>query len=371
MSEIQRRLITYCSNIHPAVSWEESFAALREHVPTVKESVSPDRPFPLGLRLSARQAAELACDTAPFARWLEEAGCFVPTVNGFAYGAFHGCEVKLNAYLPDWHSLERAGYTKLLADLLSGWLPKGMTGSISTVPVGFKATTSPVEFRARLLDVLRHLDWLKNGMGADIVLALEPEPGCLIETAADFAAFLDWMEFPEPLEERIGICLDCCHHAVQFEEPEAVAEILDRRGVKIAKVQASSALRVGEGKKDLLRRFVEPCYLHQVVVKGRDGSFARYDDLPEALEAQGGGKGGEWRCHFHVPLFWERDEDLNTTRSFVERLLPHLDPGLLLEVETYSWKVLPPSLRRESLASNIVREIKWLQGAAYAADRRH
>lgn len=371
MPEVRRRLITYCSNIHRAESWEETFAALKEHVPRVKEEVSPHHPFPIGLRLGARGAKELrAGGVAPFTEWLRAENCFVPTINGFAYGAFHDTPVKMNAYLPDWHSKERCDYTILLADLLSLWLPEGMTGSISTVPVGFKAHTSPIEFRARLLDVLRHLDRLWQVRGADIVLALEPEPGCVLETAADMVHFVEWMEFPQELQSRLGICLDCCHHAIQFEEPGEVAAALLQGGGRIAKVQASSALTVRHDKREALHPFVEPCYLHQVVVRDREGKLFRYHDLPDALQEHQGEGGDEWRCHFHVPLFMERAGEVETTRSFVEGLLAHLDPGLLLEVETYSLSALQQQLRPEGLTASIVREIRWLQGAADAAQRR-
>ena len=369
MSQVQRRLITYCSNIHRAESWQETFAALREHVPRVKERVSPEHAFPIGLRLCERAATELAAwGVDRFEEWLRAENCFVPTINGFAYGAFHGTLVKMNAYLPDWHSRERRDYTILLADLLSGWLPEGMTGSISTVPVGFKAHVSPVEFRARLLDVLRHLDQLWQVRGADIVLALEPEPGCVLETAADMAHFVEWMDFPEELQSRLGICLDCCHHAIQFEDPGEVAAAL--AGVRIAKVQASSALTVTHDRRQALNPFVEPRYLHQVVIRDRNGRLSRYYDLPDALLEHEGEGGDEWRCHFHVPLFMERAGEVETTRFFVEGLLPHLDPGLLLEVETYSWSALQPKLRPEGLTESIVREIRWLQEAADAAHRR-
>lgn len=370
MPEVHPRLITYCSNIHAADSWEETLAALREHVPGIKEAVSPDRPFPLGLRLAARAAAELAAgENVHFARWLRAENCFVPTLNGFAYGSFHRSTVKRKAYLPDWHSHERSRYTMLLADLLAGWLPEGMTGSISTVPVGFRANASPIEFRARLLEVLRHLEMLRQTKGADIVLSLEPEPGCMLETVADLAGFLEWMEFPEELGSRLGICLDCCHHAVQFEEPEEVAALLAEKGVRIGKVQVSSAPRVRHEGREALRQFAEPRYLHQVVVRGRDGGLRRYDDLPDALDLKYAGE-GEWRCHFHLPLFVERVKELETTRFFVERLLPHLDPQTLLEVETYSYSVLPPQLQSEGVTGSVIREILWLKEAVDAADRR-
>lgn len=365
------RIITYCSNIHPGESWEETFRALQEHVPKVKQAVSPDARFPIGLRLSSRAARELlAGGRASFASWLREAGCYVPTINGFVYGAFHGEAVKQKVYLPDWHSRERAEYTNLLADLLAEWLPAGITGSISTVPIGFKATLCPAEYRTRVLQVLTHLECLKKEMGVDIVLALEPEPACVLETTADLVRFVEEMDLPAPLRERVGICLDCCHLAQQFEEPESALSLLADSGIRVGKVQVSSALSAGHNDRDALSSFAEPCYLHQVVIRGKDGTLIRYNDLPAALEQHRGEGGDEWRCHFHVPVFLNKAGTLGTTRGFAEKLLPLLDRDVLLEVETYSWGVLPPQLRSEDLSSSIIREIRWLQGSVNATDCR-
>jgi len=371
--EVQRRLITYCTNIHPGESWGETFAALKDHIPKVKEAVSPGRPFPIGLRLSARAASELAVDSAAsFARWLREQHCFVPTINGFPFGAFHGTRVKEAVYLPDWRSRERADYTKQLATLLAGWLPEGGSGSISTVPVGFKAHFAAGEHllaRERLLEVLLHLERLRQEQGVDIVLALEPEPACVLETTADLVRFLDRMNFPHTLQNRIGVCLDCCHLALQFEEPAAVLSLLAAAGVRIGKVQVSSALSLRHDRREFLSPFQEPCYLHQVVVRSGDGRLTRYDDLPDALQQHRGERGDEWRCHFHVPIFVERTEEFQTTRFFAEQLLSRLGRQVLLEVETYTWGVLPPQLRTGEVADSIIREIRWLQEAMDETDR--
>lgn len=371
MPEVQRRLITYCSNIHPGESWDETFAALKEYVPKVKERISPDAPFPIGLRLSARAARGLVAQGGgAFSAWLAAHDCFVPTINGFPHGAFHCRRVKESVYLPDWHSRERSEYTKLLADLLAQWLPEGVTGSISTVPIGFRATCCEKLQRERFLEVLQHLERLRQEKGVDIVLALEPEAGCLLETARDLVSYLERMDFPDPLRERIGICLDCCHHALQFEEPDRMLSLLAGKGIRIAKVQVSSALRLRHEQRELLSRFDEPRYLHQVVIRDGAGELTRYNDLPEALEWYQGRAQDEWRCHFHLPLFVEENEEFQTTRFFAEELLAGLDPRILLEVETYTWDVLPQELRLEGAARCIAREIRWLQERVHATHRR-
>jgi hypothetical protein len=372
--EIQRPLITYCSNIHPGESWAETFSALREHIPPIKAAVSPQRPFPLGLRLSARAVRELtAAGSAAFAAWLGEHDCFIPTVNGFPFGVFHGAPVKEAVYLPDWRTRQRVDYTVQLATLLAGWLPAGISGSLSTVPVGFKAHLAAADFprvRQNFLDVLLHLARLRQETGADILLALEPEPGCLLETTADLVNFLARMDFPEAARRQVGICLDCCHLAMAFETPAASLARLAAAGVRIGKVQISSALRLRHDRRQALRAFCEPNYLHQVTVRNGNGELSRYADLPQALAEHRGEAGAEWRCHFHLPLDFSGNGEVQTTRSIVEEILPLLDPLMLLEIETYTWEVLPSALRDCPVDAAIIREIRWLQGRYDAAHCR-
>ncbi len=365
MPEVPGSLITYCSNIHPGESWRETFAALRQHIPQVKAAVSPMRPFPIGLRLSHAAALDLTAEeNARFRDWQAENDCFVPTLNGFPYGDFHGERVKENVYLPDWRSPDRAAYTLRLAELLAGWLPAGMTGSISTVPLGFKGVVGEGDLpamRRQLLVVLTHLKRLREELGRDIVLALEPEPGCLLETTDEVVRLFAALHLPADLARHLGLCYDCCHQAVEFEEPAASLARLQDAGVSIAKVQVSSALNLSAPDDALLDRFDEPRYLHQVVVRTGAGELLRYTDLPQAVAARPVRAGDEWRCHFHVPIFLDSAGDCGTTRSFLEDLLPLLPAGLLLEVETYTWDVLPLDLRRSTVTESIIREIQWLE----------
>lgn len=365
MPQVPGRLITYCTNIHSGEGWLDVFAALQQHIPPVKAAVSPDRAFPIGLRLSHRAAMELTpAENERFTAWLRTHDCFVPTLNGFPYGAFHGERVKEKVYLPDWRSAERAVYTMRLADLLAGWLPEGMAGSISTVPVGFKGMMSEADLpsvRQQLVAVLTHLRTLRRERGRKIVLALEPEPGCLLETTEEVCQFFTDLALPQDLREFIGLCYDSCHQAVEFEAPADSLARLAGAGIHIAKVQVSSALKLTEPTADVLRRFDEPRYLHQVVVRNGDRELSRYNDLAEALERHEAAAGDEWRCHFHVPIFSSGTDGYGTTRAFLEALLPCLEEGTLLEVETYTWDVLPPELRCGTVTDSIIREIRWLE----------
>lgn len=369
MPQIPRRLITYCTNIHAGETWAETFSALQQHIPAIKAAISPHRPFPIGLRLSCRAAFELSGPhQAKFNQWLADQECFIPTINGFPFGAFHGLRIKDRVYLPDWRSSDRAAYTMRLATLLAGWLPEGQSGSISTVPLGYKKAVSrhdlPVMV-SRLQLVLAHLARLLHRQGKTIMLALEPEPGCLLETTGDVCSFFASLSLPPRLKKHLAICYDCCHQAVQFEDPLASLRALAAAGVPVAKVQASSAVAVTGDHVAHLQPFLEPCYLHQVVIAAADGALSRYDDLQQALGHRRL-KEDLWRCHFHLPLYFTGTATIDTTRQFLTACLPLVATETLLEIETYTWDLLPDDLRHHSVNDSIIGEIKWLEAQLHA-----
>ncbi len=358
-------MITYCTNIHPGENWDETLQNLRTHMLRVKMAVAPSDQFPVGLRLSNIASMEIDESTSrEFLEWCQMHNCYVPTINGFPYGFFHSSVIKEKVYLPDWRSGERVEYTKRLAGLLDTWLPQDKKGSISTVPVGFQSHILGDDYsliRQNLMSVLVHLDTLKQKSGKEIILALEPEPGCELETTRDVIEFFERMEFPDDLAIGIGICFDCCHQAIQFENPRESLAQLSEAGIRIGKVQVSSALRMKEFEYDDLSKFSEPSYLHQVVIMQKDGILVRYNDIHEALKNHKKEEGEEWRIHFHLPVFIDNLDMCGTTRYFIEELIPLVDKNILLEIETYTWNVLPPELQTGSVVESIIREIKWVQ----------
>jgi hypothetical protein len=370
MPEIPGRLITYCSNIHPGETWEETFAALKRHVPIIKSSVSPGHAFPIGLRLSSRAAEELTAEkNKAFTAWLDEVDCFIPTINGFPFGSFHRARIKEQVYLPDWRSCERADYTIRLAHLLASWLPDGMTGSISSVPIAFKSFIGLNDYPGilrRLESVLTSLGKIFDETGRTIILALEPEPGCLLETTEEVCRFFDSVNLPTTLTRHLGLCYDCCHQAVEFEDPAESLNRLVLAGIPIAKVQVSSALQFSGGDAAQLMDLNEPCYLHQVVVRRQDGELLRYKDLPDALSCHEAHHGDELRCHFHVPIFHSHTRNTGTTQEFLNQFLPRVPKDVLMEVETYTWEVLPAELRCGTVTDSIIREIQWLKERLHA-----
>ena len=67
--------------------------------------------------------------------------------------------------------------------------------------------------------------------------------------------------------------------------------------------------------------------------------------------------------HFHVPLQCELADAFATTSDHVLGVLDLLaiEPGLCshLEMETYTWAVLPESLKTRNVVDQIVSEYRW------------
>ncbi len=373
------RRLTYCTNIHPGESWVAARENLEGHLLGVKAAVEPDAPFPIGLRLSGQAVGEIdGEESRRFLDWCERNDLYVLTVNGFPHGRFHGVSVKEKVYEPDWRDPARATYTNAIADRLVEWLPAGVPGSISTAPVAWAPAFSNDDWpavRQNVLSVVEHLDRLAASSGKVIVLAFEPEPGCVIETTEQAIELFDRLALPEALSRYAGLCYDCCHQAVEFEDPIESFARLEGAGIPIGKVQVSSSLRACGDEIQNLLAFDEPTYLHQVIARDEEGRLHRASDLPVFFGP--GGRGGaegppltECRVHFHVPIFAEHLGPCGTTRFFLEKLLPRLDPSIPLEVETYSFDVLPAELRRDSVAESLARELAWVQQRYHASNRR-
>ena len=355
--------LTYCMNVHPGESLPEVIAAVTSFADEVRVRVSPDRPFGLGLRLGPDAVDALQGEAlASFKSLLADRNMYAFTLNGFPYGRFHGTRVKENVYAPDWRSPERLSYTKKLADVLAALLPEGMTGSISTVPVSFRpwiptiGSLEPAVFQ--LLELSAYLDRLEEETGRDIRLALEPEPACYLETTQEFIQFfnehlLKSRDNEVTVRKRIGICVDTCHAAVQFEHLESSWDLLVAEGIAIPKVQLSAALRCDAQNATALEPFAEGVYLHQTRQQQADGTIRSWLDLPGMLQ-QPPGVEGELRVHFHVPLYWKGDRVLRSTAglmtpAFFERL--RLGHAPHLEIETYTFDVLPQEIAARGAAT--------------------
>jgi sugar phosphate isomerase/epimerase len=363
--------LSYCTNVHPAEDLAGVLAQLDRYAEPVRRLVGVDV-LGLGLWLPAVLAGELAGSPALRAKLraeLDARGLEVCTLNAFPYGGFHDEVVKHSVYRPEWTDVARLRYTLDCATVLADLLPDSAAyGSISTLPLAWRTPWTPEDdagAAAAFASLTRVLDEMATASGRPIRVAVEPEPGCVLDTVADAVRWLA----PRVDPRYVGLCLDTCHLAVSFADPgETVAEI-HAAGLDVVKVQASAALQVeepGSGQARLaLADFTEPRYLHQVRERTESGTVLAADDLPQALTELPGRN--PWRVHFHVPLHARPAAPLSATtdvlraavtalRSTVDGTLPHV------EVETYTWSVLPETAGGggdTALIRGIAAELRW------------
>jgi len=368
----------YCTNIHRGESWADTWRALSEYTLQVRSRVAKAKPYGIGLRLSARAAEELSepCQIAEFQEWLEMNNCYVFTINGFPYGSFHGTPVKEQVFKPDWTTKERLEYTKRLFDILSQLLPPGMSGSVSTLPGSHKEFGIGLEELDAIFENLKacseHIQSICDRTGQDLHLGLEPEPLGLFETSGEtlkfFALYLDRYPADRTFFQRIGLNYDCCHLAVEFEDAKDALERITSAGIRLSKVHLSSALKLKPTKENLARLegFDEPVYFHQVIISEGENPLRRFRDIPNALAAVASSPsdlGGEWRVHFHIPLHAQPSEGFEDTRDHLldclDWLAEHPNACKHIEMETYTWEVLPEALRSVEVVDQLVAEYEW------------
>jgi hypothetical protein len=414
--------LSYCTNIHAGNAWNDVLPELQRQIPRVRSAMHYDKPMGIGLRLSRNSVDSLQDPDilAEFKSWLTANNHYVFTINGFPYGVFHGERVKEDVYKPDWTEDARLEYTCLLADTLVKLNPPDDYGSISTLPGTYKDWIMPgteQRISQNLIKAVAHCVRLKQNTGVTIALALEPEPCCLLETYTESIDFfknylfagnaveslakqtgLNTSDATEAMHTHIGICYDVCHSAVEFENPAHAIARLQSAGIDIIKIQLSSALEipfVNESSVRQLSRFDEPVYLHQVIEQ-RGDSLTRYNDMNAAITslrhrldsrstmdpslqmAMTGDFGvttqkffapisepdPTWRVHFHVPVFIEKTEHFSTTQANLSQVLQlQKMSGFCrhLEVETYTWDVLPEAYRTQSVSEAIAREVNWVR----------
>jgi hypothetical protein len=380
----------YCLNVHPTETLGDVCGALLGPVREVKRRVSPDATFGVGLRLSAAAAADPKRAAREIGAICAAQDYAAFTMNGFPYGRFQGAPVKTSVYDPDWTTPERRRYTRDLALVMASLAPEGETATISTVPGGFGPNLCgrEAEVARGLLDCVADLVRLERDTGRRIALALEPEPWCLLDSVADAIAFfrdrlfceeaahrlarmtaLHPADASEALPRHLGICLDVCHLAVGFEDPEQALAALAAAKIPIHKIQLSAALRVDRVTSEArarLGRFDDGLFLHQVVVRSPSGRMKRFLDLPDALAQSSASSDDEWRVHFHTPIFAEPVPPLKSTRDVLETMLAthRRRPRCRhLEVETYTWGVLPLDESERlgaNLSEGISKELEWV-----------
>ncbi|MGN6603558.1 MAG: metabolite traffic protein EboE [Ginsengibacter sp.] len=389
--------LTYCTNIHPGESWKDHFASIKKYFPVIKEKVSPEAQMGIGLRLSNEASVESIEkeNLADFKHWLKEQNAYVFTMNGFPYGGFHNVIVKDKVHQPDWTTPERVDYTLRLFHLLSSLLPAEMDGGVSTSPLSyrhwFKSPEALADCREtatkNVIHIAEELIRIQNNTGKLLHLDIEPEPDGVMETGEEF---LDWFEndllrlgipvikekfkvsghhAEDLLKEHIRLCYDVCHFAIGYEPHTKMINEMLEHGIKIGKIQISAALKCNLEKADRkeiqqnFEKFNEPVYLHQVVARMTNESLLRYPDLPQAIHDIQNPAVKEWRAHYHVPIFTDSFGVLSSTNDDIVQVLslqkekPYTNH---LEVETYTWDVLPSQLKLP-LADSVARELDWLK----------
>src|SRR6202167_3618645 len=386
--------LSYSTLVHPGDNWELMSHSLRTFVPQVKARVSPNQPFGLSLRLAAPSAAALVHDSAArdaLKRFMAENDLYLYTVNAFPYGAFKDTIVKEQVYEPDWRTEERTQYTINVADILADVCPPGIAPSIQSAPLGFKprVTSNDViaSYTNNVLRVVAHLIGLEAKTGRAVRLALEPEPFCFLETTDEtIAYFRDHLysgasaeklaklahipidEANAALRRHLGIVYDICHQAVEYEDIGASLQKLIDAGVPVFKLQEAAALHIPEVTQaavDTLKRYAKTIYLTQTLEK-KNGKLPKYlnvDDAIAAFEKDPGPR--EWRTHIHVPVFLDDLGQFRTTRfAIADALRLHKQKPISrhLEVETYTWDMLPESAKSNDIVDYICRALEWVKG---------
>jgi hypothetical protein len=332
-----------------------------------------------------------------YQQWLHEQDCYVFTMNGFPYGSFHHTIVKDQVHAPDWTTHDRLLYTIRLAHILATLLPAGMEGGISTSPLSYQFWHTKENIEAvfekatmHILEVVEALIQIKKSTGKLLHLDIEPEPDGLL---GESQAFFDWYSFyllplgipylqhrfgfseeraNAAIKDHVQLCYDICHFAVCYEDHAMVIHRLRELGIKIGKIQISAALKAPfpdhiQKRQSVIEAFKslhEPTYLHQVVAMEKEGTLKRYADIPDALTDAAHFSTIEWRAHFHVPLFIESYGVLGSTQKDIEQVISlHLQQSITshLEVETYTWEVLPHDMRLP-IEDSFVRELLWVEG---------
>jgi hypothetical protein len=378
--------LAYCTNVHAGADLEQTRANLDRYAARVRHLVSPAGAIGLGLWLSASSARQLIARqrVSEWRDWLAELGLVPFTFNGFPYGDFHQRVVKHQVYHPTWFHPDRLQYTLDLIEIQHGLLLEGMSGSISTLPI---AWGNPPPGEAELLAAATYLKMVASRLarleadtGRFICLCLEPEPGCVLQRSDDLVRFFHCylLNGPEDrlVRQHLAVCHDICHQAIMFEDQAEVLRAYRDAGIRVGKFQVSSAVCLPLDRLpaeehsaaiEQLAGFVEERYLHQTVIRSNSSTTAAdprfYEDLPLALSSCRESAPGEWRVHFHVPIYLERFGLLQTTQFAIRdclRAAGTLSDCRHFEVETYAWGVLPAELQQPDLASGIAQEMRWL-----------
>jgi len=386
--------LTYSTLVHASDNWDQLWASVQTYLPAVKARMAPHEKFGVCLRTSAPSAALLSAEPSKLAtlkQFFADQDLYLYTANAFVYGVFKRQVIKEEVYEPDWRTPERREYTKQVANLLAELAPEGINPSIQSAPLGFKPRVTGDDvveaYTANVIDVVKHLVELEKRTGKIVTLGLEPEPRCYLETTDETIAYFKGHLFSPQAAERLakaagmnaadaaaamkkhtGVVFDIGHQAVGYEDIPASLQKLVDHGVQIVKLQEAAAVYmpdVTQKTVDALQSFAKTIYLSQTCQK-KDGKTTWFLNLEDAFEAFSKDPGPrEWRTHFHVPVFLDDLGAFGTTRFALEQALAmHKKTPLSaqLEIETYTWDVLPSHLKTGDIVDYVCRELAWVKG---------
>jgi hypothetical protein len=387
--------LTYSTLVHQTDNWEQLWKSVNTYLPAVKARVAPHEKFGVCLRTSAPSAELLSAEPSKVAdlkKFFADNDLYLYTANAFVYGVFKKQVIKEDVYEPDWATPERREYTKKVANLLAELAPEGINPSIQSAPLGFKPKVTGDDvveaYTSNVIDVVAHLVELKKKTGKTVTLGLEPEPRCYLETTDETITYfknhlfsgetakrlakktgLNEADAAQAMRDYMGVVFDIGHQAVGYEDIPASLQKLVDNGVQIVKLQEAASMYIPDVSQktvDALQTFAKTIYLSQTCQK-KDGKMTWFLNLEDAFEDWYKNPGPrEWRTHFHVPVFLnDLGGNFGTTRFALEQALAfHKKTPLSthLEIETYTWDVLPDHLKTGDIVEYVTRELDWVKG---------
>ena len=387
--------LTYSTLVHQTDNWEQLWKSVNTYLPAVKARVAPHEKFGVCLRTSAPSAELLSAEPSKVAdlkKFFADNDLYLYTANAFVYGVFKKQVIKEDVYEPDWATPERREYTKKVANLLAELAPEGINPSIQSAPLGFKPKVTGDDvveaYTSNVIDVVAHLVELKKKTGKTVTLGLEPEPRCYLETTDETITYfknrlfsgetakrlakktgLNEADAAQAMRDYMGVVFDIGHQSVGYEDIPASLQKLVDNGVQIVKLQEAASMYIPDVSQktvDALQTFAKTIYLSQTCQK-KDGTMTWFLNLEDAFEDWYKNPGPrEWRTHFHVPVFLnDLGGAFGTTRFALEQALAFhkktpLSPHL--EIETYTWDVLPDHLKTGDIVEYVTRELDWVKG---------
>ena len=386
--------LTYSTLVHPGDTWDDMWASLQKYVPQVKKRVCPNDKFGVSLRISSASSETLINSPEKredLRKFLDDNDMYLYTVNAFPFGPFKNQIVKEQVYEPDWSSEQRLKYTMNVATILADVAPEYVNPSIQTPPLGFKpnvTSDSVIEaYAENIRKLATHVNNIHRYKGRTVTLAIEPEPACFLETTPETIAFFnDYLRTEksyrnlagkagatlegakEILARHVGVVYDICHQAVEYENITESLQALKDHNIPVWKLQEAAAMMipvVNREKVTAVKKYANTIYLTQTHQRDKDGTITRYLNLEDAIAAwEKKPVECEWRIHFHVPVFLEDLGPFKSTRFAIAEALAFQKKHRLsdqLEIETYTWDVLPDELKTGDIVDYVTKELEWVQ----------